>query len=41
VPVTQDVFVQRATVSSNIPLRLTLWNIALATAGHGADAAPA
>ncbi|ALA83302.1 hypothetical protein D7Y55_03470 [Stenotrophomonas maltophilia] len=40
VPVTQDVFVQRATVSSNIPLRLTLWNIALATAGHGAPMSP-
>lgn len=40
VPVTQDVFVQRATVSSNIPLRLTLWNIALATAGHGTPMQP-
>lgn len=40
VPVTQDVFVQRATVSSNIPLRPTLWNIGLATADHGAPMPP-
>ncbi len=29
-PVTQQMFVQRATVSSNLPLRPTLWNIGLA-----------
>lgn len=29
-PVPQDMFVQRATVSSNLPLRPTLWNIGLA-----------
>ncbi|MCI1147747.1 hypothetical protein MOP98_18880 [Stenotrophomonas maltophilia] len=36
VPVTQDVFMQRATVSSNIPLRPTLWNVGLSTADHNA-----
>ena len=29
-PVTQEILVQRATVSSNLPLRPTLWNIGLA-----------
>ncbi|MCF3497133.1 hypothetical protein C7E15_09115 [Stenotrophomonas maltophilia] len=40
VPVTQEVFVQRATVCSNVPLRLTLWNVALVTDGPGVPIPP-
>lgn len=33
-PVTQEMFMQRAVVSSNRPLRPTLWDIGLGTADH-------
>ncbi len=34
-PVSEEAFVQKAFVSSNIPLRPTLWDIGLQTAGQG------